>query len=40
VGSQVSGADRRITLSGLTRNQLNNVHGSVLVLPKGVPLRL
>lgn len=40
VGSQQGAPDRRITLSGLTRNQLNNVHGSVLVLPRGVPLRL
>jgi nucleotide-binding universal stress UspA family protein len=40
VGSQASAPDRRITLSGLTRNQLNNVHGSVLVLPKGVSPRL
>ena len=40
VGSQPGAPDRRITLSGITRSQLNNMHGSVLVLPNGVPLRL
>ena len=40
VGSQPGGPDRRITLSGFARNQLNYMNGSVLVLPNGVALRL
>ena len=40
VGPPPGAPDRRITLSGLTRTQLNSVLGSVLVLPNGVPLNL
>ena len=41
VGSQPSGASRRITLSGATRTMLNSAgRGSVLVVPSGTPLRL
>jgi nucleotide-binding universal stress UspA family protein len=40
VGSQAGAPDRRITLSGLTRSQLNTMQGSVLVLPRGGTLNL
>lgn len=40
VGSQTGAPDHRITLSGFMRSQLNYMHGSVLVLPNGVSLRL
>ncbi len=39
VASQQGAPDRRITLSGRTRSQLNTMLGSMLVLPNGVPLR-
>jgi nucleotide-binding universal stress UspA family protein len=40
VGSTPSGPPGRIALSGSTRNELNSVRASVLVLPQGKPVLL
>lgn len=38
VGSQASGPEGRITLSGVTRSQLDDARGVALVLPNGKPV--
>jgi nucleotide-binding universal stress UspA family protein len=38
VGSQPTGPEGRIGLSGATRNQLDSAHSSVLVLPRGLAI--
>jgi nucleotide-binding universal stress UspA family protein len=39
VGSHESGPEGRVTLSGAARSQLNASRGSVLVVPRGKPVR-
>ncbi len=38
VGSQASGPEGRVALSGAARGMLNSAHGSVLVVPRGKPV--